>query len=327
MSEQEYPALKVVEASATCPVLARLPRLPVSVLVLLQEGAGGHGRSLAARLTRLAEDLAVGDGVRVVEHTFADWPSLLEEAPSKRFDVVFLRPGWLPADSDDPGQPRPDVVEDLARLLGNVEARFQVVAPGRAKDGSEHLDRRPALLLALLDRGAPPAVEIPAAWSAEDVASFEEALFERILHDAPLVQAAATAAGDRVPLPVLYQPPGRRHGLDLGRLLEDHRRRIEEGGSAVRILLREVEAARPSEDDAALEPGWTEIAQDVIAAQDALEAIKEAVEEINRDRDPAGWSRLATSISDLKEWHARIQDDRGRLEGFREAAYEAAPRG
>ena len=326
MSDEEYPELKVVEASAPCPVLARLPRLPVAVLVVVPAGSVGEGRPLADRLGRLADHLGVGDGVRVVEHRFTDWPSLLDEAPSGRFDAVFLHPGPVPADSEDLRYPRPDVVENLFRLLGNVEARFQVVAPEPGVDGLG-VDRRTELLLALLQRGAPPAVQIPMQWSAEEVASFEEELLERILHDAPLVQASAAATRDRLPPPVVYQPPGRRHGLDLGRLLEDHRRRIEEGGSALRMLLREVEAFRPPEDEVTPDAAWHAIFDDVIVAQDALEAIKVAVEEINRDRDPAGWSRLATSITALKAWEADVHEHRRRLEAFREAAYGAVPRG
>ena len=327
MSDAEYPELKVVEASAPCPVLARLPRLPVAVLVLVQEGFTGEGRPLADRLVRLAEDLAVGDGVSVTAHSFVDWPSMLADAPVGRFDVVFLHTLRLPADPDDASLTRGDVVDGLFRLLGNVEARFQVVAPEGGARESGGVDRRPDLLLALLRRGAPPAIQIPKEWPVEEVARFELELLERILHDAPLVQAAATATGDRSPLPTVYQPPGRRHGLDLGRLLEDHRRRIEEGGSALRMLLREVEAFRPPPEERPPDAAWQEISRDMSAGQEALEAIKEAVEEINRDRDPAGWSRLADSIAGLKEWEAQIQEYRRRLDGFREAAYGAAPRG
>lgn len=321
MSDAEYPELKVVEASAPCPVLARLPRLPVSVLVLVQAGAEGEGKPLAARLARLADELGVGHGVQVIEHSFTDWPSLDQEPPTGRFDALFLHAAPLPPDPEEPRDPRGDVIDVMARLLSNLEVRFQVVGPG----GGE-ADRRAGLLLALLRRGAPPAVLLPADWSEERVGAFEASFFERILHDAPLVQAAATASGDNGALPTLYQPPGRRHGLDLGRLLEDHRRRIEQGASALRMLQRETEAFRPDPEDAAQEP-WEEIAADVIEAQERLEAIKQAVEEINRDRDPAGWSRLADSISALEEWEASIQQDRERLAAFQEAAYGAASRG
>ena len=324
MSEPEYPALKVVEASAPCPVLARLPRLPVSVLVLEQEGAATEGRALSARLARLADELGVGDGVRVKDCTFSSWPALHDEAPEGRFDAVFLHVAQLPSDPDAPRSPRPDVTDALARLLGNVEARFQVVSWACPAD--EAVDRRPELLLSLLARGAPPAVLVPSEWSSEAVGAFEETLFERLLNDAPLVQATATATGETRPSPTIYQPPGRRHGLDLGRLLEDHRRRIEEGASALRMLGREVEAFRPH-PDAIGQPAWTEIAADVTAAQDRLEGIKVAVEEINRDRDPAGWSRLAHSIQALRDCEDGIQQDRRRLEAFQEAAYEATPRG
>jgi len=324
MSDAEYPELKVVEASAPCPVLARLPRLPVSVLVLEQEGATGEGRPLAARLTRLADEFGVGAGLQVAHHAFSSWPALEDEPPRGRYDAVFLHITSLPADSDDPRSPRSDVLELTSRLLANLEVRFYVVA--RTSD-ADTTDRRMGLLLSLVERGAPPAVLLPAEWTAEEVSDFEEALFERILHDAPLVQAAATATGELRPLPTIYQPPGRRHGLDLGRLLEDHRRRIEEGGNALRILRREVEAFRPGEDEASHASAWQEIADDVSGAQDALDGIKHAVEEINRDRDPAGWSRLADSIAALRDWEGGVQQDRDRLDAFREVAYGDPSRG
>ena len=50
-----------------------------------------------------------------------------------------------------------------------------------------------------------------------------------------------------------------------------------------------------------------------------LAQIKAAVEEINRDRDPAGWSRLAESIARHQRWEDELDRARHGLEATREA--------
>ncbi len=308
MSDAEYPAPRVIETSAPCPPLARLPKLPVTVLVLDRGEADEERKGLAHRLARLADELGVGEGVQVVEHRVPDWDYPLEGLDVRRFDAVFVRSTDLPGALDDFSEPADGLIDGLSLLLADAETRFYVLAP----PPPDHPDRRDALALRLAERGSPPAVVVPAAWDEAAVAHFLTTLFERSLHDWPLARAVTDAAAGELPVPVIYQPPGRRHGLDLGRLLEDHRRKIEEGVSSLRMLSRELQAAGPDERGP-----LARIAADAPVRQTELEEIKAAVEEINRDRDPAGWSRLAESIARLQRWEEDLERARQALEAHR----------
>ncbi|MCO4768547.1 MAG: hypothetical protein KDA24_00845 [Deltaproteobacteria bacterium] len=313
MTEEEYPGPRLIETSAPCPPLARLPKLPVRVLVLSREGdQGEERRRLASRLARLADELGVGAGVRVAAHSFTDWAHLGEGLEPGRYDAVFFSDTDLPGAYDDPSEPADGLLDALFLLLADSETRFIVLQP----PSGGAVDRRDALCLRLADRGSPPAVVVPQGWAEGDADTFVETLFERILHDWPLARAVTDAAGHRTPRVTIFQPPGRRHGLDLGRLLENHRRRIEEGGSALRSFLRELEAARPEEESGP----WHDIAGQASQRQEELDAVKADVEEINRDRDPAGWSRLVESIARLNRWEEGLERARAALEATRGAA-------
>jgi len=317
MIEEEYPGPRLIETSAPCPPLARLPKLPVRVLVLsYDESEGGERRGLAVPLARLADELGVGEGVQVSERVIRDWDSLTTGDEACRYDGVFLVAPSLPGAYDDPNEPSDELVDALSSLLADSETRFLVLQP--SKSDLDTPDRRDALCLRLAERGSPPAVVVPADWSAPESERFSALLFERLLHDSPLARAVSDAGGGLQPPATIYQPPGRRHGLDLGRLLEDHRRRIEEGGSALRMFVRELEAVRPREGEP--EGSWSQTADRASKAQHDLEQIKAAVEEINRDRDPAGWSRLAESIARHQRWEDELDSARHALEATREAA-------
>jgi len=311
MSDAEYPAPRVIETSAPCPPLARLPKLPVRVLVLDRGEADEERRGLGHRLARLADELGVGAGVQVAEHRIPDWEDPLDGLELARFDAVFVTSTDFPGAFDDPSEPADGLVDALSMLLADAETRFYVLAP----PPPDLPDRRHALCLRLAERGSPPAIVVPTDWEEASVAQFLSALFERILHDWPLARAVADAAAGTLPVPVIYQPPGRRHGLDLGRLLEDHRRRIEEGASSLRMFLRELQAAGPDGDES-----LARVAADTPSRQTELEEIKGAVEEINRDRDPAGWSRLAESIARLQRWEEDLERARQTLDERRLAA-------
>lgn len=315
MNEEEYPGPRLIETSAPCPPLARLPKLPVRVLVLsYDESEGEESRGLSAPLARLADDLGVGQGVQVSEREVPDWGSFFEQDTVCRYDGVFLVAPRLPGAYDDPTEPSDELIDALSTLLADSETRFLVLQPPDA----DELDRRETLCLRLGERGSPPAVVVPRSWGGAAAERFATSLFERLLHDSPLARAVADASAGLSPPAIIYQPPGRRHGLDLGRLLEDHKRHIEEGGASLRTFLRELEAARPREGEP--DEAWTQTAGRAGQAQQELDQIKAAVEEINRDRDPAGWSRLAESIARHQRWEDELDRARHRLEATREAA-------
>jgi len=311
MTEEEYPGPRIIETSAPCPTLARLPKLPVRVLILSAGGDdGAEGRGLASRLVRLADELGVGTGVQVQERHAAHWDALFEDHERERWDGVFVAESDLPASYDDPSEPTDGLIDSLSLLLADSDTRFLVLQPPHEGE----FDRRNALCLRLAERGSPPAVVVPATWGDGEADAFADALLERILHDAPLVAAVSDAAEPRLPPPTIFKPPGRRHGLDLGRLLEDHRRRIEEGAIALRMFLRELQAVRGDGDP---DPRGVALAEGAEAQQVELEGVKSAVEEINRDRDPAGWSRLADSIARLQRWEDELEGARHALEATR----------
>ena len=314
MTDEDYPGPRLIETSAPCPPLARLPKLPVSVLVLSREEADGEDRrGLASRLARLAAELGVGDGVQVTSHIFKDWEHFRDGLEPGRYDCMFLCDTEFLGAYDDPSEPADELIDSLSIVLSDAETRFIVLQPPR--DGVP--DRRDSLCLRLADRGSPPAVVVPSQWDLAEGERFSAVVFERILHDWPLARAVADAMGDQELRVTIFQPPGRRHGLDLGRLLENHRRRIEEGGNALRIFQRELEAARPVEGD----PGpWEQIAGQASRRQEELESVKDSIEEINRDRDPAGWSRLGELIARLNRWEEELERARSALEATRHPA-------
>jgi hypothetical protein len=258
----------------------------------------------------VADELGVGDGVRVTERHGPTWRAVLEEYEPVRHDGVFLICDAIPPSYDDPTEPDDAMLDALSALLADSETRFLVLLP----PGEAALDRRDSLALRLAERGSPPAVVVPRGWGEAASDRFAEALFERLLHDSPLGRGVGDASAGMLPPAVIYQPPGRRHGLDLARLLEDHRRRIEEGASTLRMFLRELQAAVPPGDPSAV---WVRVQGSAELASEQLDAVKADVEEINRDRDPAGWSRLAQSIARLQRWEDELDRARHTLEAAR----------
>ena len=104
----------------------------------------------------------------------------------------------------------------------------------------------------------------------------------------------------------MFQSGGIRHGLDLGRLLEDHRSRIDSLFTRMRAFRKEVEshgAAGEGGDGAPLLEATKQ-------RLEVLEEVRLGCEEINRDRDPAGWSRLVTNMQVLEELELDTSQDR-----------------
>ena len=222
----------------------------------------------------------------------------------------------VPAPEGSTSEPTEAVVDVLARVLGDLETRFWVLdpPPDGAPDGEDA--RRLKLCRDLVNRGGPPAVQLPQGWKTEELLGFYEDLLEWVLHDAPLVKAVSRATGERRPMPAIFQPAGGRFGLDLGRLLEDHRKRINDESISVKIFQREVEAVRPPDDDRRQE-FWVSLEADTLGRLDALERVRNQAAEISRDRDPAGWSRLATNIDELRSIQEASRRDRDQLLALR----------
>lgn len=318
MTDSEYPEPLVVESSSECLGLARLPRLPIKLLVLTAPDVGApETRSLAARLTALADDLGVGTGVVVSAQEMAGWETVPGSTGRARFDIVILRPATIPAALDQADEPSAASVRALQRVLTNLEVRFWVLDPPVGSDPDDDT-RRMKLCRRLVDLGAPPVVLIPPGWEPDQLMRFHEDLLERILHDAPLVKAVARASGELRPVPAIFQPAGGRHGLNLGRLLENHRQRIDDESSSLRMFQREVEAARP-EDDATDAPAtaWRSLNDGISRRLLALDRVREALEEINRDRDPPGWTRMGATIDELRAIEEEGRRDRDQLEAIR----------
>lgn len=138
---------------------------------------------------------------------------------------------------------------------------------------------------------------VPQEWESDRRLHFHQALLEWSLHDAPLDLAVRRAAGSDGPVPVLFLPSGRRHGLDLGRLLEDYRRRIDGTYAALRML--SVELASLSAESGMREDRRDSLQESADVWMTHMRTVKESCAEINRDRDPAGWSRLRASLDEL----------------------------
>ncbi len=306
----------VVESPTACPGLTRLPRLPIRVLVLTSpELVDPARRSLTDRLARRTDELGVADGVAVNAEVFASWKLAPGGLGRKRFDIVLFRPESIPWAEGSSTEPTAEVVEVLGRVLGELETRFWVLdpAPTEAPEGDDA--RRLKLCRELVDRGAPPVVRLPLGWEPEELLGFHEDLLEWVLHDASLLKAVTRAAGGRRPVPAIFQPAGGRFGLDLGRLLEDHRKQIAEESSSIRIFQRELEAVRPSDDGR--QELWERLEADAGQRLESLERVREQAAEINRDRDPAGWSRLSANIDELRGIQQRARHDRDQLLALR----------
>jgi hypothetical protein len=118
----------------------------------------------------------------------------------------------------------------------------------------------------------------------------------------------------------VFQPRGLRNGLDLGRILEEHRRRIDALAVGMKTFGREIEAASQTlEGD-----GWEERLLKVAQRVESLESARQACEEINRDRDPAGWSRLTANRELLDVLEEDDQRDRDLLKTQLDGAAGAA---
>jgi hypothetical protein len=314
MSDEDYIEPRIVESSAVCEVLSRLPRLPVRALVLAHESIGKthEGRPLVQRAMRMASELGVGEAVVVEERRWASWAELDAKPPTERFDVVFFRAWGLAPDPTDLDAPHPHCGAVIARVLEAVAARFWTIDLQVLPEVLEDQERRSnALCLQVLGRGGAPSVRIPGTWDAATRDDFLVQLFEYVLHDAPLISAATRAWNRAVEPPDLFLPDGRRHGLDLARLLEAHRSSIHDVSTSLRIFQREIEAARPTAPVA--EERWGSVRDSLKDRQASLTEIRDSCEEIDRDRDPAGWSRLAANIDVLRRLEAAVQGDRDRL--------------
>jgi hypothetical protein len=299
--ETEEAQPRVVQSDVECEELADLPQLPVRVLVL---AADGEGPDVAKALRGVADALGAGLGVQVEDLPVASWRSLPSLA-GQRFDAVFFRPDPIPPAPDDPAAPSLAILGALGLLLRDVGARLWVLAPPAELSEGEP-ERRRALCLRLLARGAPPSVLVPESWTAAEQLGFAEQLFEKLLADAPLVKAVGRASAERDPKPELYLPAGRRHGLDLGRLLEDHRQRIGSLHSELKSFRMEIEAFASVRDVEGHRERNARRTEDI-------DGIRQAAEEIDRDRDPAGWTRLAYGIERLAALEVELNADRDDL--------------
>lgn len=302
MTDEEYPGPRVEESGTPCLAVSSLPSLPVRILVL-----GAPDEAFGARLTQLAADLGAGGGVDVTSGSLSSWHAPMEDVDPGRYDVVVLRPVSVPSDSLRPDAAAGWLVERLAGLLGQASSRVWLMdAPA---DGAEQLEasRREDLARRVVRSGGPPAVVVPAGWADQDPAGFLEAAVERLLHDATVLASVERAQGDRQPAPLLLVPEGRRHGLDLARLLEDHRARIGERHGSMRGFEMEFEALRTGSGG---HPAFDPLGERLAARAESLAQVKEACEEINRDRDPAGWTRLAENIRRVGALEAEEEADR-----------------
>jgi hypothetical protein len=319
MNEEAYPEPLVVELPAACPGLARLPRLPVRVLVLGSPGLDEPGRrGLADRLRRLAEDVGAADGVVVQEQTMAGRTLVPGSTERLRFDLVILRPAAVPASKAADDAPAPDVVDSMSRVLSDLQTRFWVLDPSPNHDDPDDDVRRMKLCRRLVERGAPPVVVVPPGWTQEELAGWHVDFLEHALADAPLAAAVARATGSLRPVPAIFQPTGGRFGLDLGRLLEDHRQRIGEASSELRIFEKELEAAEPGPAaSAAQKATWDALTAAAGQRHGVLELVRGAVDEINRDRDPAGWSRLGANVAQLRALDDGERAARDQLQALR----------
>jgi len=317
---------RVVEFPAQCSVLDSLPNLPVRILVISAEGVEAEGRrGLADRLERTAESLGVATGLVVEERPLFDWSTGAGDLKD-RFDVVFLRPGEVPADAADERLPAAHTVGGLLALLGDLRSRFWLLDTDEDPAPEAHsLHRAEALCRSVVSRGGPPAVLLPPQWQSDRRLHFHQSLLEWSLHDAPLDLAVSRATGSTGPVPVLFLPTGRRHGLDLGRLLEDYRRRIDGTHAALRML--NVELAALPTSAAGREALCTRLEEQGARWAESLEAVKNSCEEINRDRDPAGWSRLRASLDRLAALELEVTTARAEIEALRAATAAAAEPG
>jgi hypothetical protein len=290
MPETDYPEVLIVESDVPCPVLDQLPRLPVRIHVLDARGQSSDPSTLSDTLAQLAEDLGAAEGVEVRGSCSAGWTSRLGSG-SGRWDGLVLLPPHLPPHPDDPTEPADEVYEALRGLLANLGVRFLVFAPSPEAQDAEELARRVKLVGRLRANGGPATVLLPVEWPEGVVTEFVTTFLERILHDASLERAVSRASVGRFELPTIFQPAGPRNGLDLGRILEEHRRRMDALSAAMKTFGRELEAAGRSLGG----EGWAERLGRVAQRVESLETARLACEEINRDRDPAGWSRLAAN--------------------------------
>ena len=296
--EDTSPQLTVVKSEVPCASLEALPRLPVHVLVVDWDRVDeSEGRTLPERLDRLVADLAAESAVFVEGATCGSW-SELGQCADGRQDILMLALGAIPASPENPAEPAVRCLGALGQLLREVGARFWVMEPSTQPDDPREQRRREALARKLVANGGPPAVVLPQGWARGDIASFHERLLEASLYDAPLVRAV-TRAWDAglLPEPLVVVPEGGRPGLDLGRLLEDHRQRIDAEGNSLRVFKKEVEAGRRQGRGGA--DSWEHIEQGIDDVATRIERIRDAYAEINRDRDPPAGSRLSQNIGSL----------------------------
>ena len=326
MTDQEYPEPLVVELEANCAALGRLPRLPVRILVLSAPGLDDPERKgLADRLSALSDELGAADGVSVTAQPMAGWSIVPGGTDLRRFDVVVLRPDAVPPEGDAGDEPSEAVIATLGHVLADLGTRLWVLDPPVDPDDADDDVRRMKLCRRLVERGAPPVVMLPPGWSADELRGWHVDFLERILHDAPLSAAVSRATAALRPVPAIFQPAGGRFGLDLGRLLEDHRQRVGEASSGLRIFEKELEAARPPEDAGEGPVGtWAALDQQSRRRAEALDRVREALDEIHRDRDPAGWSRLGANVAELRAIEDEEAAAREQLRALRTIAREAS---
>ncbi len=314
MSDEDYIEPLIVESSAVCGTLSLLPRLPVRVLIVSHDAVGREheGKTVAQRVERTADELGVGEAVVVESRAWSRWSDLEQAPPLMRFDIVMFRTDLLPPSPADPNAPDPRCAEVLGSVLEAVSARFWTLDMVVFPEVADEQDLRAhGLCMQILARGGAPSVRLPPSWEPTGRDDFLVSLFEYALHDAPLPTATERAWDRSLPPPELFLPEGRRHGLDLARLLEDHRSRIHDVATSLRIFQREVEASRPADPEA--EERWGAVRDIMSGRHDMLGGIRASCEEIDRDRDPAGWSRLAANIDALRRLEAAVQGDRDRL--------------
>ncbi len=301
MTDLQPPELLSVQSPDPWMGASRLPELPVKILVVDSPSDGSNSsRSLVERLERLADELGAADGVAIAGRTVEPQVLSLGQLAQQRFDIVILRPspvlplalsGELPAEA----------MGLLGHELSACAARVCVLAPAQVSSAGDDCGWRRSLALKLVASGSPPVLVLPGDWAVDDIDRFVIEFVERLLHDSALESAVQRTLGELTPVPTLVLPAAGRHGLNLGRLLEAHRQRIDDETSFLRGRRREVEASQPpgpQPPEGRLQ-AWALRLEGIEERLERLERIRAACDEIDRDRDPAGWSRLAANIHEL----------------------------
>jgi len=250
----------------------------------------------------------VRDEVPVEEVCYRTFEDLSNGLPEGRFDIVYWVMGALPTRSTTTGDSisELEVVQAWRNFLSTAQTRAWIVDLQGTKEDVGSLD---TWACAVTEGGGPPAVVLPSDWSQPYRETFLRGLQLGLINGSRLSTATwqALLESEADCSPRLFMPRNGDNGLNLGRLLEQHRNHIEKLDADYRTFGRRLEADVPPEGSLGFD-AWREMSESLPETLQELERLADRQASVAQERTPRGWVELQHDIERAEELNLALEN-------------------